>query len=263
MDEAELSRYFEGAVYHSEQYLCDFGFVGKHALSELARDIGLKVVLTGEGSDEHFGGYPNLVLDCVSEQDSSWSGNRLSENERIDQHSQLMKNHEETQQCGHVSGADKTAHRILNRSVTAEYLSIMNFHPPYAKEEAASVGNCDALLTIANHVDGRIRDLIRDQWHPLHSGQYMMSKGHLANMLLTCYGDRTDMAHSLEARLPFLDHKLTEYVNGLPPSIKIRWDPCKKNLTEKWVLREACRPFITNEIYEREKHVSKLNHVKV
>lgn len=257
MDETELSRYFKSAVYHSEQYLCDFGFVGKYALSELARNIGLKVVLTGEGSDEHFGGYPNLVLDYVREQDSSWFGNCLSEKERINQHCQLMTNHRETQHRGHVGGADKTSHRILNRSATAEYLSIMNFNPPYAKEETMSFGDCDALLTIAHNVDGRIRDLMRDQWHPLHSGQYMMCKGHLANMLLTCYGDRTDMAHSLEARLPFLDHRLTEYVNCLPPSIKVRWNRRKRCLTEKWVLREACRPFITNEIYERKKHVSK------
>lgn len=59
-------------------------------------------------------------------------------------------------------------------------------------------------------------------------------------------------AHSIEARPPFLDHHLTEYVNGLPPSVKIRWDGTK--FTEKWILREAGRPFITQEIYERTKH---------
>jgi len=62
------------------------------------------------------------------------------------------------------------------------------------------------------------------------------------------------MAYSIEARPPFLDHHLTEYVNGLPPSVKLRWDGAARKFTEKWILREAGRPFVTQEIYERTKH---------
>ncbi|KXH48873.1 asparagine synthetase [Colletotrichum nymphaeae SA-01] len=88
------------------------------------------------------------------------------------------------------------------------------------------------------------------------------------------------MAHSIEARLPFLDHELAEYVNGLPPSVKMSYNPEdppgtnrdeKKNLAsqsffwenlaavrdriiDKKVLRDAGRPFITDEIYNRKKH---------
>jgi len=58
----------------------------------------------------------------------------------------------------------------------------------------------------------------------------------------------------LEARTPFLDHHLTEYVNNLPPSAKLRWDEKEKVFLEKWVLREASKPFITKELYERKKH---------
>ena len=64
------------------------------------------------------------------------------------------------------------------------------------------------------------------------------------------------MAHSIEARTPFLDHHLTEYVNGLPPSGKIRWDAEEERFVEKWILREASKPFITEELYKRKKHVS-------
>ena len=92
------------------------------------------------------------------------------------------------------------------------------------------------------------------KWHPLHAAQYVWTKGHLANIFLSCLGDRTEMAHSLEARTPFLDHHLTEYVNRLPPSVKIRWDPKEKRFIEKWILREASKPFITKELYERKKH---------
>jgi asparagine synthase (glutamine-hydrolysing) len=62
------------------------------------------------------------------------------------------------------------------------------------------------------------------------------------------------MAHSLKARPLFPDHHLTEYVNQLPPSVKIRWDPIEGRFSEKWITREASKPFIPREIYERKKH---------
>jgi len=56
------------------------------------------------------------------------------------------------------------------------------------------------------------------------------------------------MAHSVEGRLPFLDHKVVEEVVQLPVAMKIR------GMTEKHVLREAAKPVITDAIYRRQKH---------
>ena len=89
------------------------------------------------------------------------------------------------------------------------------------------------------------------KWHPFHSGQYIFCKAHLENLILSHLGDRGEMAHSIEGRTPFLDHPLTEYANNLPPSMKIRWN---KGFVEKYVLREAARPFVTDEIYKKRKH---------
>ena len=58
-----------------------------------------------------------------------------------------------------------------------------------------------------------------------------------------------EMAHSVEGRLPFLDHKVVEFVKNLPVSSKIQ------GLTEKLALREAAKPFITDMIYQRQKHI--------
>jgi asparagine synthase (glutamine-hydrolysing) len=80
------------------------------------------------------------------------------------------------------------------------------------------------------------------------------------------------MAHSVEARTPFLDHHLTDFVNRLPPSVKLRYSAdtasdsgelgpiwtkssvALQSLNEKWILRQAVRPFITDELYKRKKH---------
>jgi asparagine synthase (glutamine-hydrolysing) len=127
--------------------------------------------------------------------------------------------------------------------------------PNIFNEWTSEFGEYDIKESIANDVDGRVKTLMIDKWHPLHTAEYIWTKGFLANAILTSLADRAEMAHSLEARPPFLDHPLTEYVNQIPPSLKIRWDPVEKKATEKWILREACKPFITNEIYERKKHV--------
>ena len=56
------------------------------------------------------------------------------------------------------------------------------------------------------------------------------------------------MAHSIEGRVPFLDHKVVELVKNFPVSYKIR------GLTEKFILKEAAKPFITKTMYNRQKH---------
>ena len=59
--------------------------------------------------------------------------------------------------------------------------------------------------------------------------------------------DKMSMGVSLEARVPFLDHKLVEFSLGIPESIRIR------NLTQKHILKKAMRGILPNEIIERSK----------
>jgi asparagine synthase (glutamine-hydrolysing) len=57
-----------------------------------------------------------------------------------------------------------------------------------------------------------------------------------------------EMSASVEGRLPFLDHHLFEFARTLPMTFKIR------NGIEKYILREAARPYITETVYRRQKH---------
>jgi len=57
-----------------------------------------------------------------------------------------------------------------------------------------------------------------------------------------------EMAHSVEGRVPFLDHHVVECVCRAPVSLKIR------GVTEKYLLREAAQPLITETVYRRQKH---------
>jgi asparagine synthase (glutamine-hydrolysing) len=77
---------------------------------------------------------------------------------------------------------------------------------------------------------------------------YVWAKTMLPNYILSNLGDRMEMAHSVEGRLPFLDHHVVEAVAQMPVSMKIN------GMTEKWVLREAAKPDITDTVYRRQKH---------
>lgn len=255
MNEQELANRFEDAVWHCEHHNPDLNFVGKYALSEVPREHGFKVVLTGEGADEILGGYPMFLPDFLREPDLAWPQTKLSEDDR---RALCTETENEAAEYYKTVGADannraeSVASRQLNHITTCASMTAFTFSmwAPWT----ACYGVADPRLTVANNANGRVRELIQHKWHPLHSAEYMWSKGNLTNIFLSCLGDRTEMAHSIEARTPFLDHHLVEYVNNLPPSVKIRWDPVQRRFTEKWILREASKPFITKELYERKKH---------
>ena len=151
--------------------------------------------------------------------------------------------------------AHSTAKRQINNVSMISITDIMNFNTQISDWVREEHGHQDPRI-VATHVglNGRTRRLISTSWHPLHSALYIWSRIALANILLVALGDRVEMSHSIEGRQPFLDHHLTEYVNKLPPSMKLKWDAETKSFNEKWILKEAAKPFITDELYKRRKH---------
>jgi asparagine synthase (glutamine-hydrolysing) len=226
----------------------------KFALSKLTQDNNIKVVLTGEGSDEHFAGYKDLLTDFVREPDLSWPHTSLSEEARL----KIFNSLEDTERPDHVAReTENFASKQVNNIAFIGFTQHACIDDSlFASWAAAEFGESDNRLTAVNHtIDGRMRELIAKKWHPLHSALYIWCKAALPNQLLTVLGDRVEMAHSVEGRQPFLDHRLTEYVMGLPPSMKFRYEAATNSFNEKWILKEAVKPFVTEELYLRKKHV--------
>ncbi|KAG9243590.1 nucleophile aminohydrolase [Calycina marina] len=71
MTKSQFADRFAETAWHSEHHVPELAPVGKRALSELAREKGFKVVLSGEGSDEHFGGYIFFLADFLRESDET------------------------------------------------------------------------------------------------------------------------------------------------------------------------------------------------
>jgi asparagine synthase (glutamine-hydrolysing) len=114
------------------------------------------------------------------------------------------------------------------------------------KRSLAKYAHVDAYRALLDGLD--VEKNLRGR-HVLHQSLYVWSKLMLPNYLLTTLGDRMEMGHSIEGRLPYLDHKLVEFVVSLPTYYKIR------NLQEKYLLRQALRPVISKTVYQRQKQV--------
>jgi asparagine synthase (glutamine-hydrolysing) len=84
-------------------------------------------------------------------------------------------------------------------------------------------------------------------WSPLARDQYIEAKSLMASYLLSSQGDRVAMANSVEGRFPYLDHRLIEFANRLPPQWKLR------GLTEKHILRRALDGLLPPDILHRTK----------
>ncbi|KAJ8114122.1 hypothetical protein ONZ43_g4981 [Nemania bipapillata] len=276
--EETLAQDFADAVFHCEHHHFDLNFVAKFALSTLPREHGVKVVLTGEGADEHFAGYPYFLAEFLREADEALPDSAISQD--FDLREKMFGAIQQGMQDmwrrnGATAYEDRpTLLSIAGEGATSTSDNLLAWHPTatlFSPWLQGQLGDYDCRRTVLGSHASDVQARMRSRWHPLHTAMYMWNKNSLANVLLSCLGDRTEMAHSVEARTPFLDHHLTEYVNRLPPSVKLRYAPedgqrndlgpiwtessrILKSLEEKWILRQAVRPYITDELYKRKKN---------
>lgn len=212
-------------------------------LARRVREHGCKVVLTGEGADEVFAGYDLFKEAKVRRFWARQPGSRFRpallgrlygylENSPV-QHAALAQSffgrgmeHLDRPVFAHVPrwSSSRQALRFLSPELRAD---LHDFEP----------------------LDWYERRLPRaiDGWRALARDQYVEAKTLLAAYLLPAQGDRPAMAHGVEGRFPFLDHRVVEFANALPERWKIR------GLTEKYLLRRALEGLLPPAIRGRTK----------
>ncbi|KAL7319638.1 hypothetical protein PS15m_002756 [Mucor circinelloides] len=245
--EQELLDNFEESIWHTEQPHLDLKHVGKFVLSKLVRDQGFKVVLTGQGADEHFAGHPHFLRDYLKETDATLPDgfDTLSNQDRNAQLQEIDMNTVGKNQAQNMLGnATAPAFLETNFALTPSF---------YSKAAIKKYGHPNRVLTVAEALNGISRNNAISKWHPLHTAMSVQCTTLFPNHVLSSLSDRSAMAHSVETRLPFLDHPLCDYVNRLPPSVKIKADK-KGRITDKWLLREAAKPYVTTKVYEGSNH---------
>jgi len=243
----DLADAYGDAVWHAETVFSNGHGVAKFLLSRAVRDAGIKVVFTGEGADEMLGGYPPFRRDVLlynSEgQDPDVVERLLAEMNESNQATRgLLTSDAEpgaelepvARRLGWVPSwieVFSDMGRRTARLMRDDFMSDITDLNPYELTLSR--------LPLSERLRGR---------DPLNQSLYLWSHIMLHNFILNFLGDRMEMAHSIEGRVPFLDHEVAEFAAGIPIQMKV------KGMREKHVLREATRDVIIDPVYNREKH---------
>lgn len=239
----DLYEHFVKTLWHTERTIYNTLGVAKYLMSKEVHEAGYKVVMTGEGSDELFAGYPAFRKDMFLH-----GLDHLPEVERIKWQELLEKNNKLFK--GAMLAREEFVSEAFNEkmgftpSCVQPWLSCSSVALPLMSEKKRKqVEGYDPSQAIANTLDKKMLD----GRHPLDRAQYVWIKTMLEGQILTWGGDRVDMANSMEARPAFLDHHLAEYAFTVPPHLRI------KGNKEKYVLREAMKGLLPETLYKREK----------
>lgn len=237
-----LADNFSAAIWHGETFCMNAHNAGKFILSREVQKTGTVVILTGEGADEVFGGYSSFRSDLInSSSDDSTAAQQLNQ----------LKSANKVSAGLHIASEQVSDVDFIKRNLGFEPTWMMPLAAMFKQLSHLFSSNTLHQLADSNPLKHLINRLdynqIKDR-HPVHIAMYILSKCALPNYILQNLGDRMEMANSLEGRLPFLDHKVIEQVVKLPVELKI------KGGVEKYILREAVRPFVIDEVYKREKH---------
>ncbi|GAA4971208.1 asparagine synthase (glutamine-hydrolyzing) [Pseudonocardia tropica] len=238
VDRRMLADHFADAVWHAESILPNENTVAKFLLSRAARAAGCRVVLTGEGADEVFGGYAFVQRDGIRHagpaREAVW--HRTAGELGVPRAgAPELPTARVAELLGFVPSiiSSSAQSAVYQRGVMRD-----EFLAPFARRDA--YGEFVGKLDVAGQLAGR---------ETLHQSLYLLYKSMLPNYLLGQLGDRMELAHGVEGRLPFLDHPLVELVRTIPARVLIG-GPVEKSL-----LRDAARPVLPEELRTRRKRV--------
>jgi len=240
---SDIGRIFPDVIRHVERPILRTAPAPLFMLSEHVHANGFKVVLTGEGADEVFGGYDifkeaKVRRFCAAQPRSQ---RRLQLLQRLYPYLPALKNQSQRyREAFFATGAGDLADPLFS-------------HLPRFRTTAGAKDFFSAPLREALHGYDALAELRErlppefDRWHPLSQAQYLETAHLLPGYILSSQGDRVSMAHSVEGRFPFLDHRVIEFGARLAPRLKLR------TLREKHILREAAKRFLPAAIAGRPK----------
>ena len=239
----QLYEHFKRTIWHTERSIYNTFTVAKLLMSEYVHNSGYKVVVTGEGSDELFAGYPQLRLDYILHgMKDAPPEEKADLEEWLQQSNRLFKGNlisENTIDDPALSELVGFTPSCLQSWLSAASLVPDLLHPEHrTATKDYSPGEAIAQTLDKEQLQGR---------HPLDKAQYVWIKTQFESQVLGWAGDRVDMANSLEARPAFLDHPLVEFAVSLPINMRLR------GRQDKYILREMMRPLLPKSLYERQK----------
>lgn len=230
---SDLSRYWPLLTWHRDEPVSEPSDLGVYLISELARKH-VKVVLSGEGGDELFAGYPKYVVDWMARYYHILPAPLRDKiiTPLLDQLPYSMRKL-------------KTAARNLSQPAPQRWMNWFGIFNGQLKENILSESIKATIDIDSSRVFKRWLEK-NPQRDNLSSMLYLDTKIWLPDNLLM-KGDKMTMAASLEARMPLLDYKLTGYAASIPSNVKVR------PFQAKYLLKRSFADFLPEPILTRKK----------
>jgi asparagine synthase (glutamine-hydrolysing) len=239
----EIGNVFADVVWHMEAPVLRTAPAPMFMLSKFVHDEGLKVVLTGEGADEFWGGYDIFkeakIRAYIAAQPDS-KRRPLLLKKLYPYMEELQKQPPAYLQTFFRAGRGQTEHPLFSHIPRWELTQRCQMLFSEDVRSANKNNNCWSPVT--NALPEKFY-----HWSPFRRAQYLEATFLLPDYLLSSQGDRVAMAHSLEGRYPFLDYRLVELSTRIPSRLKM------KALDEKYILKRAFAKQVPRSILDRPK----------
>lgn len=239
---ADIARVFPDVVWHAETPLLRTAPAPLYLLAGLVRQHGLRVVLTGEGSDEFLVGYDIFKEAKVR---AFWAQDRASRLRPL-----LLR-----RLYGHIPAMARPSQAYLEAffgtdldhaedpafSHMVRWRNTRRLHRYFDADLAQAIredAGADLSILLAGQNAG---------WDAVSRAQFNEATTFLDPYLLSSQGDRVAMAHAVEGRFPFLDYRVVDFCNSLPPNMKM------PGLKEKQLLKRAVANLLPADILDRPK----------
>lgn len=266
ISEKDAFDFFEKMIYHLDEPLADCVCIPFYYVSKLARENGIVVAQVGEGSDELFFGY-EIYATYKKIYDKFWHPTQQvlpAFARKATQHLlspfiksnptrlEIIKNWANNRDLfwgGAIAFNESHKNLLYNESfLSKQYTPQPNFAPqldPIVEKIYPGMKQHFDSFSIVEYHLSRLKEIDPNADFGKQM-LYLELKQRLPELLLM-RADKMSMAQGLEAREPFLDHNLVEFMLHVPAHLKF------KNNTTKYLLKKICRGILPDEIIDRKK----------
>jgi asparagine synthase (glutamine-hydrolysing) len=239
----EIAEQFVNTIWHTEFPILRTAPTPMFLLSKKVRERNIKVVMTGEGSDEILAGYDIFkeakIRRFWAKEPSSMMRPKLLS--KLYPYLPMLKDR------GNL-GAKMFFGYKLTETSNPLYSHLLRWHNTsriksfFSDEITEQLKGYDALEEISEKLPKQFPN-----WSELAQSQYLEATIFMSGYLLSSQGDRMAMGNSVEGRYPFLDYRVVEFCSKLPDSFKLN------GLNEKFLLKKMSAGKIPESITKRIK----------
>ena len=239
----DIAEALPDVVWHCEQPILRTAPTPMYLLSEFVRNSGFKVVLSGEGADEILGGYDIFKEAKIRRFWGQVPSSRLRPLllKRLYPYMENMQR-QSPAFLQHFFRVSQTELANPYFSHLPRWELTVRLKLLYSVETREQLRDYNPFDDLAQSLPADFRS-----WTPFNQAEYLEATGLMPGYILSAQGDRMAMAHSVEGRFPFLDHRVVELATKLPPDLKMR------GIHEKYLLKKAASRIVPDLILKRSK----------